>query len=259
MPARTIPFSRVMTSIDYRNMRFVVFDCPTDTTLPFYVEELRSRGVTDIVRVCEPTYNKEYCASNGIKVWDWPFPDGTIPPASIINGFLGLCDDRFPGGIAGAASHTGEGDAGTPAVAVHCVAGLGRAPVLVAVAMIEAGMAPLDAVEFIRRRRRGAFNTVQLAYLVDSYRRSWTKKSLKMSSFLASKRTVSPGAAAAAATTPALAGTAATSPPSPAPGASSGDEDSSVGVNGQVSTTPKPRLKESFSKVFGGFRKKDSN
>ncbi|KAJ1553665.1 hypothetical protein HK405_007275 [Cladochytrium tenue] len=125
--------------------------------------------------------------------------------------------------------------------------------------MIEAGMAPLDAVEFIRRRRRGAFNTVQLAYLVDSYRRSWTKKSLKMSAFLASKRTVSPGAAAAAAATPALAGTATTSPPSPAPGASSGDEDSAVGMNGLVSTTPKPRLKESFSKVFGGFRKKESN
>lgn len=36
-------------------------------------------------------------------------------------------------------------------VAVHCVAGLGRAPVLVALALIELGMKYEDAVEFIRK------------------------------------------------------------------------------------------------------------
>ena len=35
-------------------------------------------------------------------------------------------------------------------VAVHCVAGLGRAPVLVAIALIELGMRYEDAVELIR-------------------------------------------------------------------------------------------------------------
>jgi protein tyrosine phosphatase type 4A len=38
---------------------------------------------------------------------------------------------------------------------VRLCVGLGRAPVLVAVALIEAGMSPLDAIEFVRRRRRG--------------------------------------------------------------------------------------------------------
>jgi protein tyrosine phosphatase type 4A len=55
-----------------------------------------------------------------------------------------------------------------PTIAVHCVAGLGRAPVLVAIALIEMGMPPLDAVEFIRRYRRGAFNKPQIAYLVSA-------------------------------------------------------------------------------------------
>jgi protein tyrosine phosphatase type IVA len=36
-------------------------------------------------------------------------------------------------------------------VAVHCVAGLGRAPVLVAVALIELGLEYEDAVELIRK------------------------------------------------------------------------------------------------------------
>lgn len=74
-----------------------------------------------------------------------------------------------------------------PCIAVHCVAGLGRAPVLVAIALIEAGMKYEDAVEMIRgngdRRRmavvhsfttyiialadvrRGAINAKQLQYL----------------------------------------------------------------------------------------------
>ena len=36
------------------------------------------------------------------------------------------------------------------AVAVHCVAGLGRAPVMVAIALIELGMKYEEAVETIR-------------------------------------------------------------------------------------------------------------
>lgn len=53
---------------------------------------------------------------------------------------------------------------------MHCVAGLGRAPVLVAIALIELGMAPLDAIEYIREKRRGAFNKPQIMFL-DSYKR----------------------------------------------------------------------------------------
>ncbi len=40
-----------------------------------------------------------------------------------------------------------------------------RAPVLVALALIESGMKYEDAVDFIRKRRRGAINSKQLEYL----------------------------------------------------------------------------------------------
>lgn len=51
-------------------------------------------------------------------------------------------------------------------IAVHCVAGLGRAPVLVAIALVErGGMNALDAIQFIRSRRRGAINSNQMAFI----------------------------------------------------------------------------------------------
>jgi hypothetical protein len=46
----------------------------------------------------------------------------------------------------------------------------------VAIALIETGMSPIDAVEFVRQRRRGALNSVQLAFLMDTYKRQFSKK-----------------------------------------------------------------------------------
>ncbi|KAM5257000.1 protein tyrosine phosphatase type IVA 1 isoform 4-T4 [Ctenodactylus gundi] len=87
---------------------------------------------------------------------DWPFDDGAPPSNQIVDDWLSLVKIKFreePGCC----------------IAVHCVSGLGRAPVLVALALIEGGMKYEDAVQFIRQKRRGAFNSKQLLYL-EKYR-----------------------------------------------------------------------------------------
>ncbi|XP_012664966.1 protein tyrosine phosphatase type IVA 1-like isoform X1 [Otolemur garnettii] len=87
---------------------------------------------------------------------DWPLDDGAPPSNQIVDDSLNLVKITFreePGCC----------------IAIHCVAGLGRAPGLVALALIEGGMKYEDAVQFIRQKQRGAFNSKQLLYL-EKYR-----------------------------------------------------------------------------------------
>ena len=137
--------------------------------------------------------------ATGVAFQELPFDDGEPPPANIVEQWIAIYTNAFQENQTAGAKHT---------VAVHCIAGLGRcvrrapvthqarananasfrtsarswaarggggdtlngsAPVMVAVALVEAGMQPLDAVEYVRKRRRGAINAKQIQY-VDSYR-----------------------------------------------------------------------------------------
>lgn len=142
--------------IEFKNMRFLITDRPTDASIEKYVEELKKHNAKDVVRVCEPTYKTERLLQDGIRVLDWAYDDGTAPPSEVIDQWFNLLKTRF------------REDPGC-CVAVHCVAGLGRAPVLVALALIELGMKYEDAVELIRQKRRGAINSKQLGFL-EKYR-----------------------------------------------------------------------------------------
>ncbi|KAI9004904.1 protein-tyrosine phosphatase-like protein [Phycomyces nitens] len=154
------PLGRMLSLIKVPDspLRFLILDCPTESTLPYYLEEFKRFNVTDIVRCCQQTYSASTLAEHGIQVHDLPFKDGGVPPPTVVREWLSLLDaqDRV------AKAHPDT----PPTIAVHCVAGLGRAPALVAIGLIELGMQPLDAVDYVRQNRRGAFNKPQIAYLV---------------------------------------------------------------------------------------------
>ncbi|KAI8866069.1 native structure Prl-1, partial [Ramicandelaber brevisporus] len=148
------------------HVRFLIMDCPTDTTIPLYLKELARLNVTDVVRVCQPTYDRTRLLHAGIEVHDWPFKDGDVPSTAILKQWLTVQQHQQSAGSSG-----GSGGVIPMTIAVHCVAGLGRAPVLVAVALIDSGLDPIDAIEKVRRRRRGAFNSKQINFLADGYKK----------------------------------------------------------------------------------------
>lgn len=151
-----ISVANAPTLIEYKSTRFLILDAPSEANFPAYLKEFQKYGVRDVVRVCEPSYPASLATNEGITVTDWPFADGEAPPSEIVTNWIDLCKSRF-------SSVTGEEEA--PCIAVHCVAGLGRAPVLVAIMLIEIGMEAEDAIELIRRKRRGAINNKQIDFL----------------------------------------------------------------------------------------------
>jgi len=139
--------------VEYDGWEFIIMDAPTDQNIAAYIAELEHRCVKTIVRACEPTYSAETLQRHGISVVDLSFPDGQPPSEDLIEEWLRICErehnDRRP-------------------VAVHCVAGLGRSPVLVAIALLEFTTSEGGAefiVERIRKARRGAISQRQLNYL----------------------------------------------------------------------------------------------
>ncbi|KAI9595407.1 protein-tyrosine phosphatase-like protein [Syncephalis fuscata] len=144
--------------IEFGDLRFYIVDCPTESTLPIYLRKFMELNVNHVVRVCDSTYNARRLESAGIHVHDWAFEDGGL----VSNYYTMACSNEQHQAEVLDARATG---APLPAIAVHCVAGLGRAPVFVSIALIEHGMDPLDAIDHVRQCRRGALNSRQVDFL----------------------------------------------------------------------------------------------
>ncbi|CAI2356983.1 unnamed protein product [Caenorhabditis sp. 36 PRJEB53466] len=150
--AATTYFKPAPSEIAWGKMRFLITDRPSNASIQSYIEELEKHGARAVVRVCESTYDTKALKEAGIDVIDLQFSDGSAPTPEVIESWFELCKTSFK-------EHPDK------SIAVHCVAGLGRAPVLVGIALIEAGMKYEDAVEMIRHERRGALNHKQLKFL----------------------------------------------------------------------------------------------
>lgn len=60
-----------------------------------------------------------------------------------------------------------EGKSEERRIGVHCVAGLGRAPFFVAIALVNNGCTPSNAIQLIRKNRPGALNLTQANYILE--------------------------------------------------------------------------------------------
>lgn len=138
--------------VEYKGVKFLITERPSEKTMDAYLTEVLRHKASYIVRVGGAPYDTSQLLEQDIQVVDLHFADGTAPSVDIIAEWCRLLRSK-------------RADHPNFCVAVHCVAGLGRAPVLVAIALIELGMRYEDAVEFIRQRRKGAINAKQLDFL----------------------------------------------------------------------------------------------
>ncbi|ORZ18020.1 protein-tyrosine phosphatase-like protein [Absidia repens] len=171
------PLGYVVSVINHDQIpiQFLIMDCPTEYTLPFYLAEFHKYQVKTVVRCCQPTYNADYLLECGIDFLDLPFHDGGIPSNTKIAEWIQLINKYVTHPAYSTPTLKLDGSIIKPTIAVHCVAGLGRAPLLCALAMIELGMTSSGAIYFIRQKRRGAFNKRQRSFL-DLYQQSTKRR-----------------------------------------------------------------------------------
>jgi protein tyrosine phosphatase type 4A len=147
-----------LSLVSSARLNFLITDAPRDKSMSAFISTLQSHHCRVVVRACEAECDENPLAAAGIELTPLVFDDGTAPPDDVVTAWTAL--------VQRVAAETGASvDNNKPAIAVHCIAGLGRSPVLVAIGLIELGATPLEAVQQVRRARAGAINQPQLRYL----------------------------------------------------------------------------------------------
>ena len=125
----------------------------------------KSQHVIKVVRMCESTTYPADKLPPELPIMELMSKDGDVPVDEDINKWLALVTETY--GTPAEAKKKPKNEDGD-AIAVHCVAGLGRSPLLVAVALMEYGCEggkALQVIEYVRARRRKALNKPQLDFL----------------------------------------------------------------------------------------------
>ena len=141
--------------VEYEKYQFLIMSAPDDSNMPRYLQDMKDYNVTLLMRTCDNSYSEDKIKEQGIEVRELSFPDGSAPPKGIIEEWLSIVSEHF------SSKNKNPGRIG-----IHCVAGLGRAPVLVGVALIENGLDNELAVKKLRKERPGALNHAQTEFLL---------------------------------------------------------------------------------------------
>ena len=134
------------TYIKYNRLTIFISETPDDSTIESFINQLYNHSIKHVVRLCGHTYDQYPILNSNINFYDWDYPDGSVPTKELIIKWNQLIKLNEP-------------------ILVHCLAGLGRSPLLVAISLIENKMNQYDAIEYIRCKRPGSINSIQLKWL----------------------------------------------------------------------------------------------
>ena len=140
-----------LTFIEYKTKRFYISHSPNKDNIENFIIQLEKNNIKHVVRLCKPLYDSLQIENQGICLYDLNIPDGSVPNAEIIQEWNNIIKNIQS----------------NESILVHCVAGLGRAPMMVAVTLINEQMKPYEAIEYIRKCRPGSINKKQLEFLIN--------------------------------------------------------------------------------------------
>jgi len=138
------------------HFRFLITGTPNDDNLLLYMNLYRQYNVSTVVRLCEAVYDVTPLIQSNVLVLEMPFADGEVAPQSVIDDWLHIVDNVFK-------------KKEKECICVHCYTGIGRAPFLVSLALIEGDMEATDALHYLRTKIEGAITDMQSEY-VERYR-----------------------------------------------------------------------------------------
>lgn len=136
------------THIKLNGLKVFISESPSNCTIGRFINELRTRGIKHVVRLCGQTYDPSPLVDSNIIFHDLFYPNGSIPTKELLTTWNNIIKLNEP-------------------VLVHCVSGLGRAPVLVTISLIENKMNHDIAIQYIRKKRPGSLNSNQQKLLCD--------------------------------------------------------------------------------------------
>eukprot|EP00835_Amoeboradix_gromovi_P001454 NODE_66_length_23959_cov_0.323009.p9 type:complete len:172 gc:universal NODE_66_length_23959_cov_0.323009:2657-2142(-) len=145
-----IPANAISEVIPFKNLKVVIMHCPDDAHCHWTISKLKQLQIHHVFRLCQNSYSTIPYSDAKIEIHDEiKFVDGGVPSQAQVALWFKIIDSICD----------------SETIAIHCVSGIGRAPVLTALAFIHRGMDPIESIEYIRKYRKRAFNNVQIKYL----------------------------------------------------------------------------------------------